>query len=84
MPGYDFIWTEVNTEHIAEHGVSTDEAEHVVGHPVGMGENRLGDPIAFGYTAAGRHLAVPFVFLDDAETLVYVHTAYDTPPQQRR
>lgn len=84
MASYDFIWTDDNIEHIAEHDVTTDEAEHVVEHPEGVGANRVGDPIAFGYTVAGRHLAVPFVFLDDAETLVYVHSAYDTPPKQRR
>ncbi len=80
---FDFIWNDENIEHLAEHGVTTTEARYVVENPVGMEKNRNGDPIAFGYTQHGRHLAVPFVFLDDARTLVYVTTAYETSPRQK-
>ncbi len=84
MPGYDFLWIDENTEHIAEHDVTTDEAEHVVEHAVGEEINDKGEPIAFGYTQRGRHLAVPYLFLDEQKTLVYVQTAYDTPPRVSR
>jgi len=84
MPNGDFLWTDENIEHLAEHGVTPEEARYVVEHPTGMDQNRDGDPVAFGFTVHGRHLAVPYVFLDDAKSLVYVTTAYDTPPRQRR
>jgi hypothetical protein len=86
VPIYHFIWDDTeqgNVAHLAEHGVSPDEAEHVVQNPSGLETNRSGNPIAFGLTPAGRHLAVPYLVLDDAETLIYIATAYDTPPRPR-
>jgi len=88
MPVYEFIWSEGdedeegNLQHLAEHQVTPDEAAYVVEHPIGHESNRIGDPIAFGYTAAGRHLAVAYWFVDDIT--VYVETAYDTPPRVTR
>jgi hypothetical protein len=53
-----------------------------VQNPRGLGRNRQGDPVAFGYTAAGLYLAVPYVFLDEHQTTVYVVTAYEVPPRR--
>ena len=85
MAKYLFIWDdseEGNVRHLAEHGVTPEEAAHVVEHPIGHVTNNSGDPIAFGYTVGRRHLAVAYWFIDEAT--VYVETAYDTPPRVSR
>lgn len=87
MPVYLFLWNDGedgNIRHLAEHGVTPEEAEHVVENPEGHGMNRNGDPMAFGYTPAGRHLTVVYWFADEHATTVYVETAYDTPPRRSR
>ncbi len=87
MPKYLFSWhdgEEGNVPHLAEHGVTPEEAAHVVENPVGHATNRKGDPIAFGYTPARRHLVVCYWFMDAQRTTVYVETAFDAPAQQRR
>ena len=77
---YQFIWDldddpEGNSYHIAEHGVTKEDAEAVVENPLGMETSRSsGRPIYFGYTSEGRLLAV-VVELVDEET-VYPVTAY--------
>ena len=85
MPHYDFIWDHGesgNVAHLAEHGVTPDEAAYVVEHPTGSEVNRSGNPVAFGFTPARRHIAVPHIFLDDHRTVVYVSTAYDAPARR--
>ena len=83
MPSYLYIWDEdENLPHIEQHGVTPEEAEYVIEHPTGHARNRDGDPIAFGYTRTGRHLAVVYVQADAAT--LRVSTAYDVPPRMRR
>lgn len=87
MPSYLFRWDdseEGNLTHLAEHGVSPEEAAYVVEHAIGHATNRNGDPIAFGYTRSRRHLAVCYWFMDDHATTVYVETAFDVPPRGTR
>src|SRR4051812_38677077 len=58
-----FAWDDLNREHIAEHGVSPEEAEEVVRSaenpfPQGIEDDRF---VVWGPTEAGRHLQVIFV-----------------------
>ena len=49
-----------NVQHIAEHGVTLDEVEEVLNdrHSRTAHSASSGRPITFGWTAAGRYLAV--------------------------
>lgn len=83
MPKYEFIWNDdKNVPHLHEHGVTPEEAQQVVEHPIGHAISRTsGDPVAFGYTSAGRHLMVAYFLVD--RVTVYVKTAYEVPPMRR-
>ena len=61
MPYFEFIWDTGpggNVEHLGEHGVSPEEAEHVVMWPLESGPNRQHPERMFarGFTKAGRKL----------------------------
>jgi len=79
MPWIDVIWIEGpegNIEHIASHGVSTEEVRYVLENPVSSGTSRTSKlPIAFGYTKAGRFLAVVYEQVDNVS--VCPITAYE-------
>ncbi len=79
MPWLDVIWDyeeDGNVKHLAEHGVTPDEASEVLEDPEFTSKSRSsGLPIAFGYTSAGRYLAVVYEELD--EFTVKPVTAYD-------
>lgn len=76
MPHYEFIWTAENLGHLAEHGVTPDEAEQVVCHPITTGVSRSSKlPLARGYTLNRRQLVVIYDMID--EMTVYPVTAYD-------
>ena len=50
-----------NVEHVAEHGLDTNEVEHVLRNPVAWGRSRSsGRPIVFGYTPSGDYIAVAY------------------------
>jgi len=68
-----------NLEHIAEHGLTSDEVEDVLRDPESkFGRSRQsGLPVAFGYTSTGRYIMVAFDEID--EDTVYPITAYDVP-----
>jgi uncharacterized DUF497 family protein len=79
-----FDWDKGNIPHIAEHGVSTDEAEEVVsnnpldiGKQTRDGEERL---MQIGATLSGRVLVV-ITTLRGVKTRVV--TAYPAPPAYR-
>lgn len=55
-----FEWDSGNIEHIARHGVDTDEAEQAVGMTNVFRRTHSGRYIAYGQTDAGRHLTVVF------------------------
>ncbi len=84
MPWIEFIWEwddpEGNVAHLALHDVVPEEAEHVVMNPQReeLSESS-GRPIRFGYTRAGRYIAVVFEWID--VTTVYPITAYDAEDQ---
>ena len=76
MPYYEFLWTDTIVEHIDEHGISTEDFEDVVCHPVSTGKSRSsGLPAAFGYAYDGRYIIAIFEVLDEM-TIVPV-TAYE-------
>jgi uncharacterized DUF497 family protein len=79
MPWYDFLGSyeaDGNHEHIAEHGISPDEVEWVVQHPLEVGSSRSsGRPVAVGRTPEGRLLIVVYEQIDDLT--IYPVTAYE-------
>ena len=76
MPWLEVFWTEENEAHLCTHQVTREEAEYVIHHPVGDDLSESSDrPIVFGYTAAGRKIAVVYEVVDSIT--VYPITAYD-------
>jgi uncharacterized DUF497 family protein len=79
MPHLEVIWTggpNGNVRHLAEHGVNCQEAEDVLADPIATDVSRsTGRPIAFGFTRAGRKLAVVYERID--RITVYPITAFD-------
>lgn len=67
--GMIFSWNEWNVEHIAEHGVTPDEAEDVVTHALPPFPRETGDDkfVVWGRTEVGRYLQVIFVRPADDE-----------------
>ena len=70
-----------NVQHIAEHGISVDEVEDVLRDRDSTDtiSKSSGQPITFGYTSAGRYLAVVWEHVDDDPLTIYPITAYDAP-----
>lgn len=79
MPHIELIWIDGpdgNIEHFAEHGISPREAEDVLSDPIAIDKSAAtGRPIAFGFTRAGRKLAVVYEQID--AITVYPITAYE-------
>ena len=79
MPHLEFIWTdgpEGNVRHLADHGVSPQEAEEVLTNPIATDTSTsTGRPIAFGFTLAGRKIAVVYEQVDSIT--VYPITAFE-------
>lgn len=87
MHGEDFFdWDEGNAEHIAEHGISVEEAEEAILDPLriaapayrGSEERRRG---LLGATAAGRLLFLVFTHRNER---VRVVTARDASQREKR
>ena len=67
-----------NVQHIAEHGLTTDEVEAVLNAPDSTGRSELSQrPCVFGFTPAGEYIIVIFEPVD--EDSVYPITAYHVP-----
>ncbi len=79
MPWYDIIWNYEpggNVDHIAEHGLTTQDVEAVICNPLERTTSRTsGRPIATGYTPDGRLIFVVYEEIDDVT--VYPVTAYE-------
>ena len=71
-----------NVRHIAEHGISREEAEEVIkaNHAKSIFSKTSGNPITFGWTSTGRHIAVVWEHVLDDPLTIYPLTAYETPP----
>ncbi len=78
MAYYEFLWTDDIVGHIAEHGVSQDDFEHVFCNPTSRGYSRSSElPSAWGYTADGRYIIIVYEELDEMTVLPV--TAYEVP-----
>ena len=68
--------------HIAEHGITVEEYEEVLEHHHGEADisHSSGNPIAFGWTSTGKHIAVVWEHVDDDRLTVRPVTAYECPP----
>ena len=78
MSAYDFLWTDEIIEHLAEHGVSQDDFEHVFLHPSSKGVSRSsGLPARWGYTHDDRYIVVVYEELDSITILPV--TSYEVP-----
>lgn len=81
MPLIDTIWDlpddpHGNVQHIAEHGITPLDVEHVLNNPDRRETSRSsGMPIVFGQTPSGETIAVIFEEID--EGTVYPVTAYE-------
>ena len=79
MPWFDIIWDDGpggNMAHLAEHGVTPEEAEEILTRSAKVERSRSsGRRIAFGRTRAGRNLAVVYEQIDDVTVLPV--TAFD-------
>ncbi len=77
------FWADEVMEHIAEHGVTADEAETVLREcfddrePSGAG---TGYWVVQGYTPHGRYLVVVFDYEDKANVVIPI-TAYEPAPE---
>jgi uncharacterized DUF497 family protein len=58
---------EGNIQHIAEHGITVEEAEEVVRnrYEISVASRSSGRPTVFGWTSPGKHLAVVFEIVDE-------------------
>ena len=81
MPYVEVIWDldddpDGNVVHLADHGVTKDEAAEVLAEPLATETSRSsGRPIAIGVTSTGRRIAVVYEQID--EISVKPVTAYD-------
>jgi hypothetical protein len=76
MPYFEFVWTGDIVRHLAEHGISQDDFEHVVCNPLSRGYSRSsGLPAAWGHTTDGRYIIAVYEELDQAAILPV--TAYE-------
>ncbi len=84
------IWDpDDNAEHIAEHGITLDEVEDVVGYRDNLQATTTtsrssGRYITFGYTADMRYIAVVWEHVDDNPLTIYPITAFDAPEPRGR
>ena len=76
MPWLEVFWTDANRQHIGEHGLTCEEVEHVLRHPIETTVSRTtGRPVCVGLTPDRRRLLVVYEWLD--EVTVYPITAYE-------
>lgn len=81
---YEFRWNEANVDHIGEHNIVPEEAEHVVNHPARGFPRAMEDGkyLAKGQTAEGHYIQVIYVF--DPPGVVYVLHARPMTIKERR
>lgn len=81
---YEFRWNQWNLDHIGEHGVSVEEAEHVVEQPDAGYPEEIGDGKyrVRGQSSHGRYLQVIYLF--DPVAVVYVIHARELTAREKR
>jgi len=82
----DVIWDleddpEGNIHHISEHDVTPEEVEEVLNDPQSQTARSASSsrPITFGWTSAGRYVAVVWEMVEPDPLVVYPVTAYEVP-----
>jgi uncharacterized DUF497 family protein len=80
----EFRWIEWNIDMVGDHGVTPEEAEHVVEHAGNPYPQHRGDDkfLVWGPTAVGRLLQVVFL-LDEDDTVFIIH-ARPLPDKEKR
>ena len=74
----DYNNPEGNVQHIAEHGLTTDDVEFVIENAESESRSQSSDrPCVFGYTPSGEYIIVIFDELD--EDMIYPVSAYEVP-----
>ena len=81
----EFRWIEWNVDKVIGHGVTPEEAEHVVERATSpYPQHREDDKfLVWGPTAAGRLLQVVFL-LDEDDTVFIIHARPLTEKEKRR
>jgi len=71
-----------NVAHIAEHGITQDEVEEILGDPSNptVRSRSTGRPLTFGWTNSGRYLGVVWEHVWDDPRMVKPVTAFDAQP----
>ncbi len=81
MPYFEFFWTAENIDHLAQHGVTPEEFEYVVMHPLRRDVSRSsGLPCCWGTTLGGRFLFCVYEKLDELNLLPV--TAFEPTRQE--
>jgi uncharacterized DUF497 family protein len=82
---YEFRWNQWNVEHIAEHGVSPEDAEHAVNRPRRSFPRYLGDDryLVQGADPGGRYIQVIYIF-SPADVVYVIHSRPLTDAEKRR
>jgi len=81
MDFFRIIWDDENdpkgnVEHIAQHGLTIEDVEHVLANPTSEGISKsTGLPVVWGYTADGVYVIVVYEQVD--EGTLRVITAYE-------
>lgn len=72
-----------NVEHVEEHGLTTDDVDHVLAsHESASSSRSTGRPCVFGHTPDGRYVVVIYEVVDE-DTVLPV-TAYEVPEREGR
>lgn len=81
---YDYRWNEWNVEHIAEHGITPTEAEHVVDNarPPYPEQTRNKKFLVRGNNANGDFLQV--IYLVDPDGTIYIIHARPLTDREKR
>jgi hypothetical protein len=72
-----------NVQHIARNGVTKEEVEEVLDghyHEYFFSREEPNNPITFGETTTGKHIAVLFEVVDPVPPTVRPITAFEAPP----
>jgi len=71
-----------NVQHIAEHGLTTEDVEYVLGNPTKKGVSASTKrPCYFGYTPGGDFIIV--IYEPVGDEAIYPITAYEVPELKR-
>ncbi|HUQ68690.1 MAG TPA: hypothetical protein VM165_04155 [Planctomycetaceae bacterium] len=78
MAYLEFLWLESVLEKLDDRGLSTEDVEEVIRHPVAQDYSQsTGRPVAFGYTSDDRYFMAVYETID--EFTVQPFSAYVVP-----